>query len=129
LPGSGGAADIASLAKRFVVIIEHNDRRLVEHVSYVTSPGNGDGPSSRANLGLVRGGPSAIITTMGVLRFGSESAEARLELIHPGVSADEVKQNTGWPLAVAAAIATTPQPTDEELRIIRDIDPQRFWTS
>ena len=43
LPGSGGAGDIASLARRFVVIIEHNSRRLVERVSYITSPGNGEG--------------------------------------------------------------------------------------
>ena len=129
LPGSGGAADIASLAKRFVVIIEHNDRRLVERVSYITSPGAGDGSSSRASLGLTRGGPSAIITTMGVLRFGSESAEAYLESVHPGVSVDELKQNTGWPLAAASEIATTANPTEEELHIIRDIDPKRFWTS
>jgi glutaconate CoA-transferase subunit B len=43
LPGSGGACDIASLARRFVVLLEHAKRRLPERVSYVTSPGNGDG--------------------------------------------------------------------------------------
>ena len=59
LPGSGGAADIASLAKRYVVIIEHNNLRLVERVSYVTSPGNGNGSHWRANEGLPRGGPTA----------------------------------------------------------------------
>ena len=129
LPGSGGAADIASLARRFVVIIEHNDRRLVERVAYVTSPGNGDGSHWRANEGLVRGGPSAVITTLGVLRFGFESGEAYLDAVHPGVSVDDVKRNTGWPLAVAPQVTTTPAPTDEELRIIRDIDPKHFWTA
>jgi glutaconate CoA-transferase, subunit B len=129
LPGSGGAGDIASLAKRFVVIIEHNDRRLVERVSYVTSPGNGDGSHWRAGSGLPRGGPAAIITTMGVLRFGFESGEAYLDTIHPGVSLDDVKKNTGWPLMVTPVLKTTPEPTDEELRIIREIDPKHFWTA
>ncbi|MBV8171040.1 MAG: CoA-transferase [Candidatus Eremiobacteraeota bacterium] len=129
LPGSGGAADIASLARRFVVIIEHNDRRLVERVGYLTSPGNGDGAHWRANEGLPRGGPAAIITTMGVLRFGFESGEAYLDTIHPGVKLEDVKAKTGWPLMVTPVLKPTPEPTDEELRIIREVDPKRFWTS
>jgi glutaconate CoA-transferase subunit B len=129
LPGSGGAADIASLAKRYVVIIEHNERRLVDRVSYITSPGNGTGSHWRANEGLPRGGPAAIITTMGVLRFGFESGEAYLDTIHPGVVLDDVKSSTGWPLMVTPVLKTTPEPTQEELAIIREIDPKRFWTS
>src|SRR5215469_2098222 len=119
LPGSGGAADIASLAKRFVVIIEHNDRRLVERVGYLTSPGNGDGSHWRTNEGLPRGGPAAIITTMGVLRFGFESGEAYLDTVHPGVNVEDVRANTGWPLMVTPVLKPTLEPTDEELRIIR----------
>jgi glutaconate CoA-transferase subunit B len=129
LPGSGGAADIASLARRFVVIIEHNDRRLVDRVSYITSPGNGDGSHWRTNEGLPRGGPAAVITTMGVLRFGFESGEAYLDTIHPSVTVEEVKANTGWPLMVTPVLKTTSEPTEEELRIIREIDPKRFWTA
>lgn len=128
LPGSGGAADIASLAKRFVNIIEHNARRLVERVSYITSPGNGDGSHWRADKGLPRGGPAGIITTMGVLRFGFESGEAYLDTIHPGVAVEDVKANTGWALTVTPVLKTTPAPTEEELTIIREIDPKRFWT-
>jgi len=52
LPGSGGACDIASLAKRFVVLLEHSRRRLPERVSYMTSPGNGDGGNWRKRAGL-----------------------------------------------------------------------------
>ena len=128
LPGSGGAADIASLARRFVTIIEHNARRLVERVGYITSPGNGDGSHWRANEGLPRGGPAAIITTMGVLRFGFESGEAYLDTIHPGVTVEDVKANTGWPLTVTPVLKSTAAPTEEELAIIREIDPKRFWT-
>ena len=128
LPGSGGAADIASLAKRFVVIVEHNERRLVDRVSYVTSPGNGDAAGWRRNQGLLRGGPSAIITTMAVLRF-DERGEAYVATVHPGVDPAEVRVRTGWPVSIAEPIARTPEPTDDELRIIRDADPAGFWTS
>src|SRR5579862_6490367 len=72
LPGSGGACDIASLAQRFVVLLEHSKQRLPERVSFVTSPGNGDGAGWRKRTGLPRGGPSAAITTKAVLRFAKD---------------------------------------------------------
>src|SRR5216684_300664 len=77
LPGSGGACDIASMAHRFVALLEHSRHRLPERVSYITSPGNGEGAGWRKRVGLPRGGPSAVITTKCVLRFG-EDAEAFL---------------------------------------------------
>ena len=128
LPGSGGAADIASLSKRFVVIADHNSRRLVERVSYVTSPGNGDGADWRRRNGLPGGGPAAIITTLAVLRF-AQSGEAYVASLHPGVEPEEVRQHTGWSVDVAPSCPRTPEPTDEELRVIRECDPQGFWTS
>src|SRR6202022_4063383 len=97
LPGSGGACDIASLAHRFVAMIDHAPHRLPERVSYITSPGNGDGAGYRRNAGLPRGGPSAVITTKAVLRFG-EDGEAYLASVHPGVKVEEVLAGTGWPL-------------------------------
>ena len=83
LPGSGGACDIASMAQRFVSLLEHGKHRLPEKVSYITSPGNGDGVGWRKRVGLPRGGPSAVITTKCVLRFGDD-AEAYLSTYHPG---------------------------------------------
>ena len=83
-PGSGGACDIASLAQRFVVLLEHSRERLPERVSYVTSPGNGDGRGWRQQVGLPRGGPAAVITSKAVLRFGDDG-EAYLSSTHPGV--------------------------------------------
>lgn len=127
LPGSGGAADIASLAKRYVVIIEHDPRRLVERVSYVTSPGNGDGPTWRRSVGLPRGGPSAIITTKAVLRFGDDG-QAFVASVHAGNTKDAVREKTGWDVAFGADCGPTPEPTDDELRAIRAIDPSGFWT-
>ena len=127
LPGSGGAADIASLTWRFVVIIEHDTRRLVERVSYVTSPGNGSGADWRVRQGLRVGGPSAIITTLAVLRFDL-SGEAKLVNVHPGATVEEVKKNTGWPLTLAQDCGPTAEPTHDELRIIRECDTDGFWT-
>ncbi|MGC1128675.1 MAG: hypothetical protein WA875_03865 [Candidatus Acidiferrales bacterium] len=68
-----------------------------------------------------------MITTLGVLRFGND-CEAFLSSVHPGVSVEEVLANTGWPLRVADDLIETLPPTDEELRVIRELDPQRFWT-
>jgi glutaconate CoA-transferase subunit B len=128
LPGSGGACDIASLAHRFVVLLEHSRRRLPERVSYVTSPGNGEGGPWRRRLGLPRGGPSAIITTKAVLRFGQDG-EACLASVHPGVSAEDVVAHTGWPLRVSPDFVETPAPSPAELTAIRDYDKEGFWTS
>jgi glutaconate CoA-transferase subunit B len=127
LPGSGGAGDIASLAKRYVVIVEHDRRRLVDRVSYVTSPGFGTGAQWRREKGLPRGGPSAIITTKAILRFAGDG-EAYVWSLHPGVDLDDVRENTGWPVHMSSEERRTPDPTGEELRIIRECDPEGFWT-
>ena len=127
LPGSGGACDIASLAQRFVVLLEHSKARLPERVSFITSPGNGDGQGWRRRVGLPRGGPSAVITTKAVLRF-DEDGEAYLASIHPGVEVDDVLRNTGWKLRVSEALTPTLEPSAEELGVIRDYDKDGFWT-
>jgi glutaconate CoA-transferase subunit B len=127
LPGSGGACDIASLAQRFVVLLEHSRRRLPERVSYITSPGNGTVYGWRQSVGLPRGGPSAAITTKAVLRF-SHDGEAYLASLHPGVTVEDVLANTGWKLALAKQVDQTPAPTVEELAVIRDYDREGFWT-
>ena len=128
LPGSGGACDIASLAHRFVAMIEHTPERLPERVSYITSPGNGDGPGYRKRRGLPRGGPAAIITTKAVLRFG-EDAEAYLHSHHPGVTVADVVASTGWKLRVSDHVSETLPPLPQELQVIREYDKDGFWTS
>jgi glutaconate CoA-transferase, subunit B len=128
LPGSGGACDIASLAHRFVVLLDHSKQRLPERVSYVTSPGNGDGKGWRQRVGLPRGGPAAVITTKAVLRF-DESGEAYLASVHPGVEAADVVANTGWNLRTSERLSQTPEPSAEELRAIREYDKEGFWTT
>ncbi len=129
LPGSGGGADIAILSQRWVTLMSHEPRRLVERVSYVTSPGHGDGsPAWRLRHGLLGGGPAAIVTTMAVLRFPAEGGEAYLASVHPGVELAQVQAATGWQLEVSAECAATPEPSEEELAQIRRLDPGGFWT-
>jgi glutaconate CoA-transferase subunit B len=128
LPGSGGACDIASLAHRLVIIMAHEKRRFRPRVSYITSPGYGEGGSWRSQVGLPRGGPTAVITDKGVLRVDPETKELVLASIHPGVSQDEVLAHTGWALRLSENLRQTPPPTAGELRIIRALDPDGFWT-
>lgn len=128
LPGSGGACDIASLAHRFVAMIDHTPQRLPERVSYITSPGNGDGPGYRKRRGLPRGGPAAIITTKAVLRFG-EDAQAYLHSYHPRTTVEDVVNATGWELRVSERVTETSPPTERELQAIRAYDKEGFWTS
>jgi glutaconate CoA-transferase subunit B len=127
LPGSGGACDIASLAQRFVAMIEHSKHRLPERVSYITSPGNLGGGDARKKAGLPRGGPAAVITTKAVLRF-DEDGEAYLDSYHPGTVVEDVLVSTGWKLRVGKNVRETPQPTAEELKVIREYDREGFWT-
>jgi glutaconate CoA-transferase subunit B len=129
LPGSGGGADIAILSRRWVTLMSHEKRRLVERVSYVTSPGHGDGaPGWRDRTGLPGGGPAAIVTTLGVLRFPPEGGEAVLASVHPGQTAADVRGQTGWDLRVSPGLTETRPPTKGELRQIRRFDPDGFWT-
>jgi len=128
LPGSGGGADIASLARRFVVIMPQERHRFRERVDFITSPGHGDGPGWRTGVGLPGGGPSAVITTLGVFRFDPESAEMILASYHPGQSLDTVRAATGWNLRISTICNETPTPTADELAIVRQCDPAGHWT-
>jgi glutaconate CoA-transferase subunit B len=129
LPGSGGGADIAILSRRWVALMSHERRRLIERVSFVTSPGHGEGsPGWRRRNGLLGGGPAAIITTLCVMRFPDEGGEAYLATVHPGHTVDEVRENTGWDLQTADDVKQTQAPTESELSAIRKFDPQGFWT-
>jgi glutaconate CoA-transferase subunit B len=109
--------------------MNHERRRLVDRVSFVTSPGYGDGsPGWRERVGLLGGGPAAIITTLCVLRFPAGGGEAYLSSVHPGRTVDEVRSATGWDLRVADEVTETLAPTNDELAAIRRFDPDGFWT-
>jgi acyl CoA:acetate/3-ketoacid CoA transferase beta subunit len=128
LPGSGGANDIASLARRVAVIVPHERRKFVSQVGYLTSPGYLHGPSDRAAAGLVGGGPQHVITDLAVLGFDPETKRMRLESLHPGVSVEEVRANTGFPLEAQRDLPATPAPGARELQLLRTrIDPEGVY--
>ncbi|MDQ6719992.1 MAG: CoA-transferase [Candidatus Dormibacteraeota bacterium] len=125
LPGSGGGADIAILSRRWVTLMSHERRRLVDRVSFITSPGHGDGTTGwRRRNGLLGAGPVAIVTTLCVFRFPEGGGEAYLDSIHPGHTLDEVRANTGWPVGPAGDVAETPVPTAAELNAMRRLEPR-----
>ena len=128
LPGSGGAADIMSLARRTVILVPQEKRRLVERVRFRTSPGHGDGPNFRERTGLPPGGPTAIITTHAVFRFDHVIAEAYLYEIYPGVTVDHVLVGMGWKPRIAQPLGMTRPFGEEEIAELRRIDADGFWT-
>jgi glutaconate CoA-transferase, subunit B len=122
--GSAGGNDVASLAKRVLVIMRHEKRKLPLAVAHITSPGFAGG-HTRQELSLRGGGPSRIITDMGVLGFDPATRAATLLSLHPGVSLESLVENTGFPLQIPKEVPATPLPTAEQLRILREeIDPK-----
>jgi glutaconate CoA-transferase subunit B len=129
LPGSGGAADIATMAQRCIIIINHERRRFTPKVQYITSPGFGDGGDWRKLHGLRGDGPSRVITSMGVFSFDPADHEMILSSYHPGISIEQIKDETGWPLRVSPGASETNSPTQAELAAIRKYDPRAIWTA
>jgi acyl CoA:acetate/3-ketoacid CoA transferase beta subunit len=127
--GSGGANDMASNAKRTIIIARHEARKLVPVVSHLTSPGFLTGGRAREEAGLRGGGPSRILTDKAVLGFDPERRRMRVVSIHPGVTREDLQASTGFELDVPADCPSTPAPTPEEIALIRELDPRRLYTS
>jgi glutaconate CoA-transferase subunit B len=123
-PGPAGLASLTNSSKRFYIYIpSHKKRTLVERVDFISGAGFLGGYDERRNLGL-SGGPCKIITELCIFDFNENTKHARLKSIHPGVSIDYIRENTGFELIMSDNISTTGPPTDEELKILRnEIDP------
>jgi glutaconate CoA-transferase subunit B len=125
--GSGGANDIASSAKRNIIIIRHDARKLKKTISFVTSPGYVTGGESRAKAGL-SGGPSRVITDKAIFGFHPETKQMMLMSIHPGNTIEDVVGTMGFAPVVPKDVPYTDPPEKEQLRIIREvIDPQKMY--
>ena len=126
-PGSGGSADVAALSGRTVVVARHERRRFPERVDYRTSPGWLEGGDSRERAGIPGGGPAAVVTTLGVIRYRPSTREPYLASFHPGTTPEGVQAETGFSLDLADA-RETPAPTPEELAILRTaVDPEGIF--
>ncbi len=127
ISGSGGANDIASSAKKTIIIIRHEQRKLREAISFVTSPGFVRGGDSREKAAL-SGGPSRVITTKGVFGFDPESKKMTLISIHPGNTLEDVLATMGFRPLIPKQVPFTEPPAAAQLRLIREvIDPERMY--
>jgi len=127
-PGSGGANDLASLTWRTMVVCPQDKRRFAEKVDFITTPGYLDGGDSREKAGLPEGtGPYRVITDIGVYGYHDGTREMELRSLHPGKILEDVRDNTGFEILIPEHYEITGEPTDEELRILREkVDPHRL---
>lgn len=129
LPGSGGGNDVGSLCWQTIALMRHDRIRFVSQVDFVTTPGYLSGPGAREAAGLPAGtGPLAVISTLATLGFDRETRRMRLDALHPGVTVQQVLDNTGFELLLADEIQHNAPPTDNELETLRtEIDPNRLY--
>jgi len=125
LPGSGGANDISSLCSEVIVLTAHEPRRFVDRVDFITSPGHLSGGDSRRRSGLLTGGVSRLVTTLGIFGFEAGSRRMVLRAVHAGVTVEQVRDQTPIDFLVADPMATMLPPAEDELAILRALDPGR----
>ncbi len=103
-------------------MVTHEPKRFAEKVSYISSPGYLDGGDARKRHGFVGGGPSAIITTLGIMRPEPETNEFVLDGWFPFSSVEEIAVNTGWELKISPQAREIAAPSAEELANLRLVD-------
>ncbi len=126
LPGSGGANDVGSFSHKLIIIIaSQSQRTFVNKLDFLTTPGYLDGPGSRERAGLPsNSGPYRVITQLGIYEFDAATKRLKLLSLHPGVSVADVKDNSSFEIIIPDKIGISPEPTEEDLRVLREeIDP------
>jgi glutaconate CoA-transferase subunit B len=129
LPGSGGGNDVGSLCWMTVAIMQHDKRRFVPKVDFITTPGYLSGPGAREAAGLPRGSrPINVVSTLALMDYEPDTCRMRLVGTHPGVTVEQVIANTGFELIIPDKVGVNEPPSVEELRLLREeIDPERFY--
>ena len=121
LPGAGGASEIATSAKEVFVMLRQSSRTFVDRIDFITSIGYAQGGRSRDRFAIPGRGPTRVITDLGILTPDPLTRELSLTGLHPGITVEQAKAATAWPLRVADQIAVTPPPTAAELTVLRDL--------
>ena len=126
LPGSGGANDVSSFCWRTIYLMrQQSPRTFVKKLDFVTSPGYLTGPGARERVGLPSGnGPYRVITQLGVYDFNETTKRLQLLVLHPGVTVQQVQEASEFEILIPDKISISPEPTAEQLRILREIDPR-----
>lgn len=133
LPGGAGGSHVGSFARNFTVWSVRHDARttgkgqrvysLVDKVDFVTTMGHRTEAGTRQELGVRGGGPDVVVTNLCVFDFEDTTKLMRIKSLHPGITIQDVLENTGFEPVVPEKIAETPPPLEEEVRIIREVDP------
>uniref|UniRef100_A0A7C4W212 Ketoacid-CoA transferase n=1 Tax=Desulfatirhabdium butyrativorans TaxID=340467 RepID=A0A7C4W212_9BACT len=124
--GSGGACDVGSFVPRTITFMQHEKRKFVERLDYLTTPGYLDGPEGRARAGLPEGGPLAVVTNLGVMGFDPDTKRMILTGYYPGIHPQTILDNMGFSIDISEASEISP-PTADELDILRNrCDPHRL---
>jgi glutaconate CoA-transferase, subunit B len=126
LPGTGGGNDISSLTQ-MIVAMKHEKRRFVGKVDFITSPGFIRGGTSRHDSGLLAGGMYRVVTDLAIMGFDETTKRMEVLALHPGVTIDEVRDNTGFDLVVADKLEKTAPPSERELQVLRHLDPDKLY--
>jgi glutaconate CoA-transferase subunit B len=117
---------VASFVDRTIIFMQHERRKFVKRVDYLTSPGWLEGPGSREKAGLPGNGPTAVISDLAVMGFDESTKEMFLEAYLPGASPQKVLENMEFAVDVSRARELEP-PSQRELKILREVvDPQRL---
>ena len=125
-PGSGGACDAGSLASAVIIFIQVGKKRFVKKLDYLTTPGWLTGGDSREKAGYVRGGPLAVVTNKGIMKFDETTKEMYLAEYYPGVSVEDIAARIDFEIDTSRAVRSDP-PTWHELLTLREkVDPQRL---
>jgi len=114
-PGSVGLPFLSRARRYAIYAMNHSARTFVEKVDFISGPGFVEGKNFPSD------GPSLVVTPLCVMDFHNE--RMRLISLHPGVAIDDVTQNTGFELQVSEKVFDTELPTEEELELMREIDP------
>jgi glutaconate CoA-transferase subunit B len=129
LPGSGGGNDVGSHCWKTIAIMLHDKMRFVEKVDFMTTPGYLTGPGAREAAGLpVNTGPYRVVTSLALLGYHPESKRMMLLATQPGITIDQVVENTGFELVIPSKVDENSSPSQEELKILRDeVDRDRLY--
>jgi glutaconate CoA-transferase subunit B len=121
LPGGGGAPEIATHCGQIYITMTQSRRSFVEKLDFITSLGHGRGGLDRERQGARTRGPTRMLTDLCVFEPDPGTKEMVVTSVHPGVTREQVQENTGWSVRFAPTLATTPPPTEVELQTLRDL--------
>lgn len=122
LPGGGGAPEIATSCGEIFIVMKQSNRGFVENIDFITSLGHGKTGTEREALGIKTKGPSRLTTDLCIFETDPETKEFIVTSIHPGVTREQIQENTGWTVRYADQVIETPIPTELELSTLQALN-------